>query len=140
MGIDLGGRNIGLAISDPHGWLATPLLVIPHRSKEVDIQTIAHHVSCNEVEAIVVGLPRNMDNTEGAAALKARRFARQLRYHLRLDVLLWDERLSTVDAHQAVAHHPKSRRRQPVDAIAAALILQNYLDSTGGGQSREPGQ
>jgi putative holliday junction resolvase len=140
MGIDLGERRIGLALSDQQGWLATPLQILLHRSIEEDVQAICGLVTTHQVEALVVGLPLNMDNTAGLAARRARRFAQRLRQRLGKDVVLWDERLSSVDARQALSHLSITRRRQRIDAVAAALILQNYLDTAGGGQSREPGQ
>jgi putative holliday junction resolvase len=140
MGIDLGERRIGIALSDPDGWMATPLQTVPVTSRDSTMQTVIDLVVNKEVQAIVAGLPINMDGTEGLAARRARRFAQRLRQRLGIDVFLWDERMSTQDAYDALAHLAPAKRRARVDAVAAALILQNYLDTTFGGQSREPGQ
>jgi len=140
MALDLGDRRTGVALSDAEGWLASPLKVLTAASQKQVVATIAELAVAHEVHGVVVGLPLNMDGTEGPQAARARRLAQRLRKRLGLDVILWDERLSTFAAQESLAHLRPARRRERIDAVAAAIILQGYLDSMGGGQSREPGQ
>jgi len=129
MGLDLGGRRIGVAVSDPSRVLARGIEVIERRSMEKDLEAIAHLAEEYEVEAIVVGFPRRLNGTAGEEAKKAEAFAAQIEAHLGLPVILWDERLSTVRAARALAEGGKRKRRLGIDAVAAVVILQDYLDS-----------
>ena len=152
LGLDLGGRRTGVAMSDPAGILATPLTVLASNDESTLIAEILRLVGEHKVECIVVGLPRRLDGELGEQANKAMTFreksisaARQGNF-ARLDVELWDERLSTRAAERLKvednrkgnrAHSPSERgmRRRRfsakagIDAIAAALILQGFLDS-----------
>lgn len=132
MGLDLGDKRIGVALSDPMGWTAQGLEVITSKgSTEADIKKIKEVAMQYEVERVVVGLPRNMDGSPGPRAEKARAFAGRLAKALDLPVEMWDERLTTVAAERLLieADMSRARRRQVIDKMAAALILQNYLDS-----------
>ncbi len=133
MGIDLGEARIGIALSDALGMLAHPcetIRVEPKRGVKAVIQRISEIAARERVGIIVVGLPRNMDGTEGPAAAKARAFADQVRAATSCDVRLLDERLTTVAAQKAL--HASGRNvkqgRAVIDQIAAQMILQIYLD------------
>ncbi len=137
MGIDFGERRIGVAGSDEMGMIARPLSVIERTSRAEDVARIGELASRRKAKTIVVGLPLNMDGSAGPAARRARRFARMLERELGLKVELWDERLSTAEAERALiaAGERRARRREVRDGVAAALILQSYLDA----QSRDRG-
>jgi putative holliday junction resolvase len=131
LGLDVGDRRIGVAVSDPTGLLATPVDVYTRRGKTQDLSHLSTLASEYEVQGVVVGLPVNMSGTEGPQAVKVRDFAEALAAQ-GLDVLLWDERLSTVEAERRMAEAGRKRRRGTVmrsDAEAAAVILETYLDS-----------
>jgi putative Holliday junction resolvase len=129
LGIDHGDVRVGIALSDPTGFLASPLCVLDSTKAGLDqiIALIAEH----EVEKIVVGLPRNMDGSYGSATEKVRTFIEKLKAKTSVPVFEWDERLSTVSAHNALreAGLDSKRRKGTVDKVAAQIILQNYLDA-----------
>ncbi|OXL85106.1 Holliday junction DNA helicase RuvA [Paenibacillus sp. SSG-1] len=131
MGLDYGDRKIGVAVSDMFGWTAQGLEVVERRRDGAEMQRIADLVREQEVEEIVVGLPKNMNGSIGPRGDICIAFADQLRDMLNLPVHLWDERLTTVSAERTLLEADVSRkkRRQVVDKMAASLILQNYLDS-----------
>lgn len=131
MGLDYGDRKIGVAVSDMFGWTAQGLEVVERRRDGAEMQRIADLVREQEVEEIVVGLPKNMNGSIGPRGKICIAFADQLRDMLNLPVHLWDERLTTVSAERTLLEADVSRkkRRQVVDKMAASLILQNYLDS-----------
>lgn len=129
LGLDPGERRTGAAIADSEGMVATPLTVIAHTSREKAVNAIAELARRNEVEGIVVGLPKNMDGTEGSQAARARRLAEELHRRLDLPVVMVDERLSSFAAEEALAHLRPERRRERLDAVAACFILQDYLDA-----------
>jgi putative Holliday junction resolvase len=125
IGLDIGERRIGLAISTPEGTLALPLRILERDKEPSDIQAIADIARSEEVDAFVVGHPISLDGTAGLQARRVEGFARRLKKATGLKLELWDERLTSVQA----ARSPKaSRTRKPVDDIAAAIILQAYLD------------
>lgn len=131
LGVDLGEKRVGLAVSDPAGILATPLRVLEVTSpRDAAAQVQA---ACGEAgaEGIVLGLPRNMDGTEGPKAREARAFATALESQSGLKVTLWDERLSTslVERSLLEADVSRRRRRDVRDKLAAQVILQSYLDA-----------
>ena len=131
LGIDLGDARIGLAISDELGMLAHPLETIRLKEVKDPHDHIARIVARDEVTAVILGLPRNMDGTYGPAAAKARAFADALRARINCPVHFWDERLTTVAAQRALheAGRNTKQSRGVIDQVAAQLILQGYLDS-----------
>ena len=137
MGLDFGAKTTGVALSDPSGTIASPLETIV-REKEGKLRPtyrrIVELVRDNEVGLIVVGLPLNMDDSKGERALKAEAFAEDIRYRLEAErleaeVVMWDERLSTVGADEILeeAGVVSSERKQYIDKVAAALILEDYM-------------
>lgn len=130
LGLDVGEKTIGLAVSDGLGLTAQPLGVLRRRTPETDLAALMERVRELGVQAFVVGLPRNMNGTFGPAAESCRSFAQILGETSGLPVHMVDERLTTVAAHRTLleADLSRARRRQVVDATAAALILQTYLD------------
>jgi putative pre-16S rRNA nuclease len=131
LGLDLGTRRIGLAVSDELGLLAHGLAVVMRHGGQRDLEAIARVVRQEEVAGVVIGLPLNMNGSEGEAAARARRFGAALGAHLGLPVYLWDERLTTWEAQGIMkdAAVRRRKRKQLVDKIAASLILQSYLDA-----------
>jgi len=130
VGVDLGDVRIGVAVSDEMGIVASPHSVITSAGRNRDIAAIAKIADEVGAGEIIVGLPINMDGTHGQRAQKATDFADRLRAALEVPVILWDERLSTVQATKALleADLSRRRRREVIDKAAASLILQNYLD------------
>ena len=131
LAIDHGLKRTGLAICDAAEMIASPLSVL-YGQKQI-FQKIAQVVESEEVEAIVLGLPLNMDGSEGAQAKKVRTFAQQLGQHVRIPVHLQDERLSSFGAREKfeATGLPKAKKRGILDALAAAEILQSFLDQKG---------
>lgn len=131
IGLDFGERRIGVAVSDPGGQIARPLLVIERSSLRDDMARIAELVRSRRAQKVIVGLPLNLDGSLGPAARRARRFASALGRELALPIALWDERLTTVEAERALLASDRSRQRRKEvrDAVAASLILQSYLDA-----------
>ena len=131
LALDLGEKRLGVALSDPSGTVASPLATVPHRSRREDVERIVALSREHEVTAVVVGWPRNMDGTSGPTARRAEVFARALGRALSVPVELWDERLSSVAADRALleADVTRRRRRDLRDRVAAALILQGWLDA-----------
>ena len=129
MGIDYGDARTGVAISDLLCTLAGSATVIPSRNTDKALADILRLVEENQVGQIVVGLPKNMDGTEGARAQLCREFAQRLREETGLPVDLWDERRTTVEAHNILSQHNYhgKKRKNTVDAVAATLILEGYL-------------
>jgi putative Holliday junction resolvase len=130
LGVDLGRARIGLALADDVVRTARPLSAVAHRSQEADVAAIGEVVREYEVSTAVVGLPLNMDGTEGPAARHARSFADALARALGVRVELHDERLSSFEAESRLRDQGFSAResRRRVDAEAAAVILQGWLD------------
>lgn len=129
MGIDYGDARTGVAISDLLCTIAGSATVVPSRNTEKAIADIVRLAQENQVGEIVVGLPRNMDGTEGARAQLCREFAEKLRHETGLPVSMWDERRTTVEAHNILSQHNYhgKKRKDTVDAVAATLILEGYL-------------
>ncbi len=135
MGIDFGDRKIGIAVSDLLGWTAQGVeTIVRQPGLEKDLDKIKAIAQKYEVEKIVVGLPRNMNGTIGPQGEKALAFAEKVRYHLELPVETWDERLTTAAAERLLisADVRRAKRRQVIDKMAAAIILQGYLDAHAG--------
>ena len=131
MGIDYGDARTGVAMSDLLCSLVGSTAVVPSRNTEKAIADIVRMAKENEVERIVVGLPRNMDGTEGPRAELCRQFADRLREATGLEIVMWDERRTTVEAHNILSQHNYhgQKRKNTVDAVAASLILEGYLNS-----------
>ncbi len=129
LALDFGERRIGVAATDPLGLMAQPLTVIERESLTQDIAKIGEIVRRRGAERIVLGLPLNMDGTEGPPAKRAKRFAARLKRELGLEIELWDERLTTVEAEQMLlaAERSQAERRRRKDEVAAAVILEDYL-------------
>jgi len=127
--LDVGDRRIGVAVSDPTGSLARPVEIYERRAAHVDVQHIVDLAGEFEAVKVVVGLPKNMNGTEGPQAEKTRDFAAALAAR-GLAIDLWDERLSTVEASRRLSEQRRRGRRirQRLDSEAAAVILQTYLD------------
>jgi len=125
--LDVGERRIGVAVSDPTGTLATPHGVIHRRSKAQDFAAVARLVTELQAERVVVGLPLSLSGDVGPQARRVMRYAQALAQVLPVPVDLYDERYSTVTADELLAEGGRKRRRTPIDAAAAAVILQEYL-------------
>ena len=130
LGVDVGDRRVGVAICDPEGRLAVPLTMIDQRERD-GVAGVATLAAREEAERIVVGLPLSLDGTAGAQADSARAFAERLRGATAIEVVLFDERLSTVQAERQLAAAGRRTRdtKGQRDALAASIILQAYLDS-----------
>lgn len=133
MGIDYGDARTGVAISDLLCSIVGSTAVIPSRNTEKSIADIVRLAKENMVGEIVVGLPRNMDGTEGPRAQLCREFADKLAQATGLKVTMWDERRTTVEAHNILSQHNYhgQKRKNTVDAVAASLILEGYLNFRG---------
>lgn len=129
MGIDYGDARTGIAISDLLCTIAGTTLVIHSRNQDNTLEQICQLVKQHEVGQLVLGLPKNMDGTEGPRAELCREFAKKLEAETGLGVKLWDERRTTVEAHNILSEHNYhgKKRKNTVDAVAAALILEGYL-------------
>ena len=130
MGIDYGDARTGVAISDLLCSIVGSATVIPSRNPEKAIADIVRLADENQVGEIVVGLPKNMDGTEGSRAQLCRAFADRLHEATGLPVVMWDERCTTVSAHQILneTNVRGKKRKAVVDAVAAVLILESYLE------------
>jgi putative Holliday junction resolvase len=130
LGLDVGTKTIGLALSDVTRSIATPYATIRRTKFTSDAKALAEIADKMEVGALIVGLPLNLDGSEGPRAQSTRAFARNLAKHIPLPMALWDERLSTaaVERHLIEADASRKRRAEVVDRMAAAYILQGALD------------
>lgn len=130
VGIDFGDARTGLSLSDPTGMLAGSPSVIHEWNYDKLVDKLSEYIAHNEVQHIVLGYPKNMDGTVGERALKCQALAKTLEQRTGLAVTLWDERQTTVAAHAILHQSGKKmkKHKQTVDAVAAALILQGYLD------------
>jgi len=131
MGLDIGEKRIGVAISDPDGVVATPLEVIDTKEVLGGGPKLARLVEDYEVERLVVGVPLSLDGTEGPQARRVRDIASRLARHLPVAVEFADERLSSVEAKRRMRESGVDERRQrgSVDMVAASILLQGYLDA-----------
>ena len=130
MAIDYGDAHTGIAISDPTGFMAGTTTTIHSRKAEVVLEELDKLVKQYQVEELVMGFPKNMDGTEGPRAELCREFAGKVQEVTGLNVTLWDERRTTVEAHNILAQHNYhgKKRKNTVDAVAASLILEGYLN------------
>ena len=135
MAVDYGDARTGVAVSDPLGMIAGRAWTIPGRSGDKVAEQVAQAAKEAGAERIVVGYPKNMNDTVGERAEKSAAFAEKLRELTGLEVVLWDERRTTVDAQRIL--HANGRRekdhRKNIDAVAATLILEGYLGFINGG-------
>lgn len=131
LGLDLGTKTIGLAISDELGLMAHGLPTLERRGPRKDLEALAERVAEYSVDRFVIGLPLNMDGSEGPRAEFTRKFGDGLAEATTLPVIYWDERLTTVAAHRALSEVNASskKRREVIDQVAAVLILQGWLDA-----------
>lgn len=128
LGLDVGEKRIGVALAD--GLIAIPLTVINRAGEEIDLERVLALAQEHGVERIVVGLPRSLDGSIGRQAERVLDFSRALSQHVPVDT--WDERLSTVAAERLLLDTgmKREKRKEKRDAMAAAIILQAYLDGT----------
>jgi putative Holliday junction resolvase len=130
LGLDVGERRIGIAISDELGITAQGLTQIARRHPRADVAALLDVITAHEVSQIVVGMPRNMNGTYGPQAEKTERFIHALEQRCPIPCIRWDERLTTLQAERLLiaANQRRERRKAVRDKLAAQLILQNYLD------------
>lgn len=136
MGLDVGSRTVGVAVSDLLGWTAQGVEIVPINEEEEQfgLDRIATLVTDHDVSAFVVGLPKNMNNTEGPRVEAARHYGELLKERFSLPVDYQDERLTTVAAERMLveqADTSRAKRKKVIDKLAASLILQGYLDRKG---------
>ncbi len=131
LSVDLGKARTGLAVCDKMEMLATPLAQINEKNMDNLLEKVANVALAHEVEMIIVGLPKNMDGTEGESAKNARDFAAKLKEKTKLLVRMQDERGTTITAHKYLnaTNTRGMKRKNVVDSVAATIILQNFLDS-----------
>lgn len=133
MGLDVGSKTVGVAISDAFGWTAQGIetIKIDESIEQFGLNRIGELVKLHEVSSFVVGYPKNMNNSIGPRAEASEKFAELLRTTFNLPVFLWDERLTTAAAERMLIQADVSRkkRKQVIDKMAAVMILQGYLDS-----------
>jgi putative holliday junction resolvase len=130
LGLDVGTKTVGMALSDVTRSIATPYDTIRRTKFTEDVKLMSKAIDANEVGALVIGLPINLDGSEGRRAQSTRAFARNLANHVDLPMVFWDERLSTaaVERHLIEADASRKRRAEVIDRMAAAYILQGALD------------
>lgn len=134
MGLDLGKKTIGVAVSDEMGFSAQPITVIRRKGLKQDLAELAALIEQYDVTSIVLGLPRNMNGSIGPQAEKSKVFGAMLEEKFQLKIDYWDERLTTVSAERVLLEGDVSRakRKKVIDKVAASLILQGYLDRLAG--------
>ena len=131
LAVDLGQVRTGIAISDISCILASPVCTIEEKNKENLAEKINKICVSEKVSKIILGLPKNMDGSEGESAIQARDFGSLLQEKTNLPVIMWDERGTTITAHNYlnITDTKGKKRKKVVDTVAATIILQNYLDS-----------
>jgi putative Holliday junction resolvase len=132
IGLDVGEARIGVAVSDPTGTLASARTVLARRPEDTALKAIGRMVEEEEAEAIIVGLPRSLSGELHGQAALVQAFAERLRQQVSVPIHFWDERLSTVAAEREMraSGAKRDKRRAMIDAVAAAIILQSYLDAS----------
>lgn len=130
MGLDLGTKTIGVAISDELGWTAQGIETVKRVSLEKDLERLEQLIKEYDVSEIIVGYPKNMNGTIGERGQATEQFAEHLSSRFQLPVHLWDERLTTVAANKMLldADVSRKKRKKVIDKLAAVIILQSYLD------------
>ncbi|MEG0289760.1 MAG: Holliday junction resolvase RuvX [Carnobacterium sp.] len=134
MGLDVGSKTVGVAISDPFGWTAQGIetVKINEIQEEYGLSRISELVKEYEVSKVVIGLPKNMNNSIGPRAEASIRYAELLKEIIQLPIIFQDERLTTVQAERMLIEEgnaSRAKRKKVIDKVAAVMILQNYLDS-----------
>jgi putative holliday junction resolvase len=132
MGLDVGERTIGVAISDDLGWTAQGIKTIKWREKFPEVKDeLQELIEVHQVKKVVVGLPKNMNGTIGERGLACERFASLMEETFQLPVELWDERLTTMAAERVLlsADMSRAKRKKVIDKMAAIIILQSYMDA-----------
>lgn len=133
MGLDVGSKTVGVAVSDPLGWTAQGVEIIPinEAKGEFGLARLGELIADYQVTTVVIGLPKNMNNTEGPRAEASRAYADLVREQFAVSIAFQDERLTTVQAERMLierADVSRNKRKKVIDKLAAVLILQNYLD------------
>ncbi len=133
LGLDLGTKTLGLAISDKTNTIANPLPVIRYQNSEMLIAEIKKIIAAKEITTIVLGLPKNMNNSSGFAAQRSLDFKELLAKNIEIEIVLIDERLSTIEAENILITNDVSRkkRKNKIDGLAACIILDTYLRMKG---------
>ncbi|TFD92369.1 MULTISPECIES: Holliday junction resolvase RuvX [Jeotgalibacillus] len=133
MGLDVGSKTVGVAVSDALGWTAQGIetIKIDEAAGHFGLKRIKELVQEHEISKIVIGLPKNMNNTLGPRAEASQKYGDMLKSRLDVDIIFWDERLSTMAAERVLleADVSRSKRKKVIDKMAAVMILQGYLDS-----------
>lgn len=133
LGLDLGDRSLGIAISDDLNWLARPIETYKFEDKDFvsALNYTLDLINKHKIDTIVLGLPKNMDGTEGVQADTCRNFKKDIEEKSSIKVILWDERLTSKMASSMMIDQnlKRKKRKQSIDAMAAVIILQGYLDS-----------
>jgi len=133
MGLDVGTKTVGVAVSDPFGWTAQGVetIAIDEEQDEYGWERLGKLIAEYQVDQIVIGFPKNMDGSAGPRAEAVRRYAAMAEERFHIPVILWDERLSTMAAERILlkADMSRKKRKKVIDKMAAVMILQNYLDS-----------
>lgn len=133
IGLDVGSKTVGVAVSDPFGWTAQGVctLKIDEDNQELGLDELVKIIQQYKATKVVVGLPKNMDNSEGFRAQASRQYAEALQKVIDIEVDFQDERLTTVQAEKMLIREgdvSRKKRKKVVDKLAAVLLLQNYLD------------
>lgn len=130
LGLDIGDKTIGVAISDPLGFTAQGITTVERKSKVKDVEELRKICEEYKVETILAGLPKNMNGTVGPQGEKVLKFCEFIKENINIEIKMWDERLTTVSAHKAMleADLSRAKRKKIVDKVAATYILQGYLD------------
>lgn len=130
MSMDVGNKRIGIAVSDPLGITAQGLDTIVRTNKDTDIKKVGELIQTYQPDKIVIGLPKNMNGSIGEQGTRTQKFGELLESTFSIEVVYWDERLTTVSATRALidGNVRRDKRKKQVDKLAAVLILQSYLD------------
>lgn len=133
LGLDVGDKTIGVAVSDPLGYTAQGITTIKRESNKKDYETIENMINEYSINKVVVGLPKNMNNTIGPQGEKVVKFAEKLKNKFKIDLIYIDERMTTMSAERILIEGDVRRenRKKYIDKVAATYILQTYLDSIG---------
>jgi len=131
LGLDPGSKRVGVALSDELGMIAQPLEYIPAEPYEEFVTALLKLIAERGVESIIVGMPRNMDGSYGPAAEKSKALVEKLRERTEVPIRTWDERLTTAQANRVLiaGNVSRKKRKEKVDKMAAAILLQSYLDA-----------